>query len=135
MKKIKELVASAVNFDANRGDTLEVANMQFAQGEAPKDQGSSADLLMGVPKADLFHAVETLILALIGLLVVLLVVRPILRKRPRYRRIGRRSTGPAGRGGAGRCRRRHRATCRRPVARWAAISKPKPPRRNPKSNA
>ena len=80
MDKIKGLVRSAVNFDANRGDTLEVANMQFAQGVAPKDQGSGPDLLMGIPKADLFHAVETLILAIIGLIVVLLVVRPILRR-------------------------------------------------------
>jgi flagellar M-ring protein FliF len=80
MTKIKELVRSAVSFDANRGDTLEVVNMQFAQGEAGKDQGSSPDLLMGVPRADIFHALETLILAVIGLLVVLLVVRPILRK-------------------------------------------------------
>jgi len=80
MKKIDDLVASAVNFDANRGDTIEVANMKFVQGEAPKDVGSDPGLLMGVPKADLFHAVETLILSLIGLLVVLLVVRPILKR-------------------------------------------------------
>lgn len=80
MDKIKGLVRSAVSFDSNRGDTLEVANMQFAQGNAPKDQGTGPDLLMGVPKADLFHAVETLILAVIGLLVVLLVVRPVLRR-------------------------------------------------------
>ncbi len=80
LEKIKNLVRSAVNFDATRGDTIQVENMQFAQGEAPKDQGSGPDLLMGIPKADLFHAAETLILSLIGLLVVLLVVRPILRK-------------------------------------------------------
>jgi len=80
MEKIKNLVRSAINFNANRGDTIEVANMKFVQGEAPKDVGTSPDLLMGIPKADLFHAVETLILALIGLLVVLLVVRPILRR-------------------------------------------------------
>ena len=79
MAKIKELVRSAVNFDATRGDTVDVANMQFAQPDASKDTGSP-DLLMGVPRADIFHAAETLILALIGLLVVLLVVRPILRK-------------------------------------------------------
>jgi len=80
MKKIRDLVASAVNFDANRGDTLQVTNMKFSQGDAPKDQGSSPDLLMGIPKVDMFHAAETLVLAIIGLLVVLLVVRPILRK-------------------------------------------------------
>jgi len=80
MEKIKGLVKSAVNFDSTRGDTLEVDNMKFAQGEAPKETGSSPDQLMGVPKADLFHAIETLVLAVIGLLVVLLVVRPILRR-------------------------------------------------------
>ncbi len=81
LAKIKELVRSAVNYDSTRGDTLEVANMQFAQGDLGKelDEGMSG-LLMGVPKADIFHAVETLILAIIGLLVVVLLVRPILRK-------------------------------------------------------
>lgn len=81
LAKIKELVRSAVNFDANRGDTLEVANMQFAQGDLSKALSEDAPgMLMGIPKADIFHAVETVILAIIGLLVVLLVVRPILRK-------------------------------------------------------
>ena len=80
MAKIKELVRSAVSLDTSRGDTLEVDNMQFAQGDTDKASSSSSDLLMGIPRADIFHAVETLILAVIGLLVVLLVVRPILRK-------------------------------------------------------
>jgi flagellar M-ring protein FliF len=81
MGKIKALVQSAVNFDATRGDTVDVANMQFAQAEAPKEAaGGDNGLIAGVPKSDLFHMVETLILAVIGLLVVLLVVRPILKK-------------------------------------------------------
>ncbi|MER2519592.1 MAG: flagellar basal-body MS-ring/collar protein FliF [Bdellovibrionales bacterium] len=80
MKKIRDLVASAVNYNATRGDTLEVLNMPFAQGEGAKDQGSSPDLMMGIPKADLFHAAETLALALIALLVVLLVIKPIMRR-------------------------------------------------------
>ncbi|MDR3450506.1 MAG: flagellar basal-body MS-ring/collar protein FliF [Alphaproteobacteria bacterium] len=80
MAKIKSLVQSAVNFDANRGDTIDVTNMQFAQADAGKEAGGVSDMLMGIPRADIFHGVETLILAIIGLLVVLLVVRPILRK-------------------------------------------------------
>jgi flagellar M-ring protein FliF len=80
IKKIRDLVASAVNIDANRGDTIDVANMQFAAGDGAKDTSSSSDLIAGIPKADLFHAAETIILAIIGLLVVLLVVRPILRR-------------------------------------------------------
>jgi flagellar M-ring protein FliF len=80
MTKIKDLVRSAVNYDASRGDTLDVTNMQFVQGDSSKDNNSAPDMLMGIPRADIFHALETIILALIGLLVVLLVVRPILRK-------------------------------------------------------
>ncbi len=79
--KLKELVRSAVNFDSTRGDSLEVVNMQFAQIDLGKEtSGGAADMLMGIPRADIFHALETIILAVIGLLVVLLVVRPILRK-------------------------------------------------------
>ena len=81
LAKIKELVRSAVNYDATRGDTVEVANMQFAQGDTSKELSNGpSDMLMGIPRADIFHALETIILAIIGLLVVLLVVRPILRK-------------------------------------------------------
>ncbi len=80
MKKIHDLVASAVNFDTNRGDTIDVQNMQFVQGDTAKEEAGSSDALMGVPKADIFHAVETLVLAMIGLLVVMVIVRPILRR-------------------------------------------------------
>ena len=81
ISKIKELVRSAINFDSTRGDSLEVVNMQFAQVDMSKDLGSGpSDMLMGIPRADIFHALETIILAVIGLLVVLLIVRPILRK-------------------------------------------------------
>lgn len=80
LDKIKNLVRAAVNFDATRGDTIDVDSMRFVQAESSKEQGATSDQLMGVPKADLFHAVETIILSIIGLLVVLLVVRPILRK-------------------------------------------------------
>jgi flagellar M-ring protein FliF len=80
MEKIKALVRSAVNFDANRGDTVEVVNMQFAQSEAAQASGGGGEMVMGVPKVDLMRMAETLILAIIGLLVVLLIVRPILRR-------------------------------------------------------
>lgn len=81
MTKLKSLAQSAVDFDSNRGDTIDVVNMQFAQPEEPKVGASStSNLLAGLPKTELFHMLETLILAVIGLLVVLLVVRPILRK-------------------------------------------------------
>ncbi len=79
MDKIKALVKSAVSFDSARGDTVEVANMRFAEAEDGKVDGASTDF-MGVPKTDLLRMAETLMLAFIGLLIVLLVVRPILRR-------------------------------------------------------
>ncbi len=80
MEKLKAIVRSAVNFDPTRGDTLEVANMRFASGEAAAGSAAGSDLLMGLPKADLLRIAETFMLAFIGLMVVLLVVRPILRR-------------------------------------------------------
>lgn len=80
LEQIKALVRNAVNFDATRGDTIEVANMKFTQGEEGFTNDTMAEMLMGMPKLDLLRIGETLMLAFIGLLVVLLVVRPILRK-------------------------------------------------------
>ncbi len=80
MEKLKALVRSAVNFNETRGDTLEVVNMRFAQGDGGVATGADSELLMGVPKVDLLRIAETLMLAFIGLMVVLLVIRPILRR-------------------------------------------------------
>jgi len=80
MEKIKALVTSAVNFNPTRGDTIEVVNMRFMQAEAGAVSATDSDMLMGVPKVDLLRIAETLMLAFIGLMVVLLVVRPIMRR-------------------------------------------------------
>jgi len=80
LDNIKALVKSAVNFDKNRGDKIEVINMRFAKEDIGIANAQNSDLLMGIPKLDLFRIIETLMLAFIGLMVVLLVVRPILRK-------------------------------------------------------
>jgi len=80
LEKIKALVRSSVNFDATRGDTVEVINMRFAQAENGMSDAAASDMLLGVPKVDLLRIAETLMLAFIGLMVVLLVVRPILRR-------------------------------------------------------
>lgn len=80
MEKIKSLVSSAVNFNSTRGDTIEVVNMRFTQGDAGAAGNAESDMVMGVPKVDILRIAETLMLAFIGLMVVLLVVRPILRR-------------------------------------------------------
>lgn len=80
MDRIRALVRSAVNLDTTRGDTIEVANMRFAGGSDGKAEDGVGEMLMGIPKADLLRMVETTILAVIGLLVVLLIVRPIIKR-------------------------------------------------------
>lgn len=79
MEQIKALVRSAVNFEASRGDTVEVINLQFQQAEAAPEQ-QLIDMMFGVPKEDLFHLIEILVMAGIGVLVLLLVVRPLLNR-------------------------------------------------------
>jgi flagellar M-ring protein FliF len=79
ISQIETLVKSAIGYDANRGDTVEIVNMQFA---ALTD--GSEDIKLGFwDKLDFSQYVrlgETLVMALVGLLVVLLVVRPLMQR-------------------------------------------------------
>ncbi|MBI1273292.1 MAG: flagellar M-ring protein FliF [Alphaproteobacteria bacterium] len=81
MKQIEALVRSAISFDASRGDTLEVTNMRFMQPEETVESGlPQLDMMFGFPKEDLFRLIEIVVLAIVGVLVLLLVVRPLLRR-------------------------------------------------------
>jgi flagellar M-ring protein FliF len=78
LEQIATLVRSAVGFDANRGDTVEVVNMQFDRSE-PMDL-SDGSFLFGISKEEFLQLAEVLVLAVVGLLVILLVVRPVLTR-------------------------------------------------------
>lgn len=81
MEQIKSLVRSAVNMDTARGDTLEVVNMRFIQEDAAEvDLLANVDMMFGFPKEDLFRLIEIGVLGLVGILVLLLVVRPLLNR-------------------------------------------------------
>lgn len=80
MKQITALVRSAINYDEKRGDTLQVTNMRFIAAENGDAAGMNSDQLFGFPKADIMQLAQTLILAVVALLVVLLVVRPLLKR-------------------------------------------------------
>ncbi len=79
MDQISSLVRTAAGFDEDRGDVIEVANMQFAQidmeYEAIKD-----DTIFGFEKSDLLNAAEMLVVAIMLILVVLLVLQPMVSK-------------------------------------------------------
>jgi flagellar M-ring protein FliF len=76
LKQLGTLVRSAIGFNADRGDSVEVVNLRFITPEEPTT--TAPDGLLGLSRSELLHAVEPIALALIGLLVMLLVVRPLI---------------------------------------------------------
>lgn len=78
LQKLAKLAKSAVGFDAKRGDTLEVINMQFVT--ALGDEVDTVEPLFGLSKGDYFRIAEIFVLAAVGILVILLVVRPLVAR-------------------------------------------------------
>jgi flagellar M-ring protein FliF len=78
LDKIAALVKSAVGYNEDRGDAVEVVNMPFVESDigAPVAE----DRILGIPKSDLLAlsgAAETLALSVIAVLIILLVLRPL----------------------------------------------------------
>lgn len=80
MEKLAALARSAVGFDAARGDTIEVVNMRFASTDTDLAAPLPDNTLFGVPRDDLFRMAEMLVLAIVAVLVILLVIRPLLAR-------------------------------------------------------
>lgn len=78
LEQLRALVRGAVGFNAERGDTVDVVNMRFADvnGGAEVDTG----LFFGLDKDDLFRIGKFAALSVLALLVLLLVVRPIVSR-------------------------------------------------------
>jgi flagellar M-ring protein FliF len=79
--RIAALVRSAIGFDQKRGDQVEIVNLRFADvptSAIPEPQGLLAFLQF--TKDDVMHWVEQLVMVLLGLVVLLLVVRPLVRR-------------------------------------------------------
>ncbi len=79
MQQLTTLVQSAIGFNAERGDVVEVINMQFAGAEtqlSEADEGSMFDF----DKNDFMRIGEIVVLGILGILVLLLVIRPLLTR-------------------------------------------------------
>jgi flagellar M-ring protein FliF len=79
--RIAALVRTTIGFDAKRGDQVEVANLRLA--ETPVIPAAEPAGWMGMPqftKDDIMRAVELGVMALLALLAMLLIVRPMLRR-------------------------------------------------------
>nr|WP_207140286.1 flagellar basal-body MS-ring/collar protein FliF [Rhodovibrio salinarum] len=79
LQQIAALARSAVGFDAERGDTVEVINMQFADPTADL-QSADAGGFLGFRQSELMRMAEMLVLGVIAVLVLLLVVRPLIQR-------------------------------------------------------
>jgi flagellar M-ring protein FliF len=80
MQQIEQIVKGAAGFDEKRGDTVSVANMRFAQEISEALEAESKNTLFGLTSKDLMKIAELTVLGVIGVLVMLLVVRPLLSR-------------------------------------------------------
>ena len=79
LAQIDALVRSAIGFDAERGDTVEIINMQFVSPDEPLG-AEDASLLMGLDRHDILRIAELLVMGVVAVLVIVLVVRPLLNR-------------------------------------------------------
>jgi flagellar M-ring protein FliF len=79
--RIAALVRTAIGFNQKRGDQVEVANLRFAEAAAvPVGEPGGWMSLLQFTKDDIMHWAEIGVMALLGLLVLLFVVRPMIRR-------------------------------------------------------
>lgn len=77
MEQLVALAKSAVGYDANRGDSVEVENFKFFS-ETVSPLNEQATLIMGFTKDELMRIAEGLGVAIVAVLVILLVIRPLI---------------------------------------------------------
>jgi len=81
IERITALVRTAIGFDQKRGDQVEVVNLRFA--EVPSNVIAEPTGLLSFlqfTKDDVMHWIELLVMVLLGLVVLLLVIRPLVRR-------------------------------------------------------
>ncbi len=77
MELLATLVRGAIGFNADRGDTVEVINMEYAE---IREEEVELELFFGLDKNDLLRMAEVLVLSIVAILVILLVVRPLVSR-------------------------------------------------------
>ncbi len=77
LARIAALARSAIGFDDKRGDKVEVVSLRFAEADAPADAPHPGWLGLPLDRADAMRFGETALIALVALMAVLLVLRPM----------------------------------------------------------
>ena len=103
--RIAALVRSAIGFDQKRGDQVEVVNLRLA--ETPQNIISEPKTwldFLQFTKDDIMRGIELAVMLLLALIVLLIVVRPMIRRivgpGQESRRLAAGGAGGAGRTGA-----------------------------------
>ena len=77
MQRIEQLVRASVGFNQDRGDQISVINVKFPLA-ADAGGVEATNPLMGFDKNDIMRAAELAVLAIVGILMIFFVARPLL---------------------------------------------------------
>ena len=77
MELLATLVRGVIGFNAERGDTVDVINMEYAEVVGEE---IAMELFFGFDKNDILRFAEVLVLSIVAILVILLVVRPLVSR-------------------------------------------------------
>lgn len=77
MNLLTDLVRGAIGYDEDRGDVIEIINMEFRDFI---EEDEPLEVFFGLGKNDLIRVSEMLVLGIVALLVILLVIRPLISR-------------------------------------------------------
>ncbi len=82
LDRIAALVRSAIGFDQKRGDQVEVVNLRFADAPSTTPISEPTGLLgmLQFTKDDLMYVIELGVMMLLGLVVMFMVIRPLVKR-------------------------------------------------------
>lgn len=82
LDRIAALVRSAIGFDQKRGDQVEIVNLRFAEAPsvAPTSEPAGLFGMLQFTKDDLMYGIELAVMSLLGLVVLFMVVRPLVKR-------------------------------------------------------
>ena len=81
LERIAALVRTAIGFDQKRGDQVDVVNLRFAeQAPLPVAETGGPLSMLQFTKDDIMRGIELVVMGLLGLVIILVVVRPLVRR-------------------------------------------------------
>lgn len=82
LDRIAALVRSSIGFDQKRGDQVEVVNLKFAEAPAAVPIAEPTGLfgMLQFTKDDVMYVIELAVMMLLGLVVLFMVIRPLVKR-------------------------------------------------------